>query len=66
MCFWVQGHTAFGAYEAVRQQQAQQKGRAWKIWLVAGDCFLIGLAPVSCLAHGVGGGCAGGVEGGCE
>ena len=20
--------------------------RAWKVWLVAGDCFLIGLAPV--------------------
>ncbi|KAK9804388.1 hypothetical protein WJX72_010671 [[Myrmecia] bisecta] len=37
---------AFAAYEEPRQQAEQKKSRAWKVWLVAGDCFLIGLQPV--------------------
>lgn len=40
------GHTSFAAYELARKKQAQLKSRAWKIWLVGGDCLLIGLAPV--------------------
>lgn len=28
------------------EQPKQQKSTMWKVWLVCGDCFLIGLAPV--------------------
>jgi hypothetical protein len=34
------------AYQDVHKRPAQLKGSAWKVWLVLGDCTLIGLAPV--------------------
>mmetsp|Transcript_14992 Transcript_14992/g.45252 ORF Transcript_14992/g.45252 Transcript_14992/m.45252 type:complete len:439 (-) Transcript_14992:1891-3207(-) len=42
------GAPAFKAYAPATKSQAPPgfQGRAWKVWLVAGDCFFIGLAPV--------------------
>ena len=34
------------AYAEPLEQASARHMRAWKVWLVAGDCFLIGLAPV--------------------
>ena len=34
------------AYDETAARPPALKGNAWKVWLVAGDCFLIGLAPV--------------------
>ncbi|KAK9902203.1 hypothetical protein WJX75_007656 [Coccomyxa subellipsoidea] len=34
------------AYAEPLEQATARHARAWKVWLVAGDCFLIGLAPV--------------------
>ncbi|KAI7844758.1 hypothetical protein COHA_001640 [Chlorella ohadii] len=34
------------AYQDVHKRPSPLKGSAWKVWLVLGDCTLIGLAPV--------------------
>lgn len=34
------------AYQEPNKRPAGPKGNAWKVWLVLGDCTLIGLAPV--------------------
>jgi hypothetical protein len=41
-----QGPAVALAYQEVHKRQAQLKSTAWKVWLVLGDCTLIGLAPV--------------------
>lgn len=41
----MQGPVAL-AYREVHKRPAALKSTAWKVWLVLGDCTLIGLAPV--------------------
>ncbi|KAK9822839.1 hypothetical protein WJX81_001408 [Elliptochloris bilobata] len=40
------GRSVSLAYAAEKEKATAHQARAWKVWLVAGDCFLIGLAPV--------------------
>jgi len=37
---------SFPAYQEEKSKSSAHLKNAWKIWLVCGDCFLIGLAPV--------------------
>ncbi|KAI8107228.1 hypothetical protein M9434_001871 [Picochlorum sp. BPE23] len=37
---------SFTAYDDTKKARVSQLSNVWKIWMVCGDCFLIGLAPV--------------------
>eukprot|EP00889_Picochlorum_renovo_P003999 jgi/Picre1/31029/NNA_006386.t1 len=37
---------SFTAYDDTKKARGSQLSNVWKIWMVCGDCFLIGLAPV--------------------